>query len=131
MTIRLPSWKLGNRSAGKGSEARAHLLLRGAVDPRVGYRPLPFEQVAVLIGETLEGSALEGVGLDVLHAAFDVTLVTRRAWLGGQDHRAVVAGTPPKCQNAFSNARMNSSVLWRQTTSLYALREWLSTMRNA
>src|SRR5207244_961557 len=65
---------------------------RGAVDACVGDGAFPFRQVPVLLGETGEGVALEGVLLDVVDAALDLALVPGHVRLGRQENRAVVGG---------------------------------------
>ena len=66
------------------------LLLRRAVDPLVRHLRFPVQEKLVLLGQAREDTPLQGVPLHVLHAAFDLALVTRRVGLGGQKHRAVV-----------------------------------------
>ncbi len=71
-------------------EQLADLPLRRAMHARVGDGPFPLEQELVLLFETGEGSSLEGIGLHIADAAFDLALVPRRARLGRQEHRPVV-----------------------------------------
>ncbi len=71
-------------------EGLLHLLAGGAVDAGVGHLRLPLQQMSILLGETGEGSALQGVALNVAHVALDLALVARGPGSGRQDHRAVV-----------------------------------------
>src|SRR5512136_2026409 len=71
-------------------EEHVDLLAGRAVNPGIGEAGLPVEQMLVLLGETAEGVALQGVALDVVYPLFDLPLVPRHSGLGGQDHRAVV-----------------------------------------
>src|SRR5258708_6332047 len=71
-------------------EVGADLPAGGAVQARVGHRPLPVEQEVVLFIEAGERPAFEGVFLDVVDAAFDVALGAGRIRPGGQQGDAVV-----------------------------------------
>ena len=74
----------------------AHLLARCTVDPRVGHRRLPRDQVTVLLGQRGKPPALQGVALDVADSSLDFALVAGRVRLGRKDHRAVMLGKRPQ-----------------------------------
>ena len=59
------------------------------MDPRVRYLRLPLEQVTVLISETAEPLALQGILLNVINTPFDLALMTWRVGLRWQEYRAV------------------------------------------
>ena len=71
-------------------ERLAELLLRGPVDPRLGHRLFPFEQVPVLRLQTVERVTLQPVVLGVAHAPLDLPFVTGRVRLARQDLPAVM-----------------------------------------
>jgi len=60
------------------------------VDAGVGDCLFPLQQVPVLVRQAREGSAFQGIRLDILDAAFDLSFVARCPRLGGQDDGAVV-----------------------------------------
>lgn len=68
----------------------AHLLARGAVQPRVGHRAFPLAQVQVLFGQAAELAPRQRVVLRILHARLDLALVPGHRRARGQHHRAVV-----------------------------------------
>ena len=72
------------------AEDFSHLPARGAVNPRVGNRRFPMEQMAVLFVEAIEHTALQRVVLGVVNAFFHLPLVSGCADLRRQNDRAVV-----------------------------------------
>ena len=68
----------------------AHLLLRRAVNPRVGDACFPLGEMLVLLLQAGEGASFQAVALDILDSAFHFPLVPGHVGLGGQDHGAVV-----------------------------------------
>lgn len=76
-------------------ERSAHLLLRRAVNARVGHRGLPALQVPILRFETLERMPLQAILLHVVDASLDLPLVTRHARLRRQDRHPVMLAEGP------------------------------------
>ena len=72
------------------SEQPAHLFASGAVNTCVGYACLPVEKMLVLLLQAGERMALESVIFYVIYTAFDLSLVTWRIRLCGQNHSAVM-----------------------------------------
>ena len=71
-------------------EQLAHVLLRGAVDPRIGDRAFPLAQVIVLGGQRFEAPSAQAVALHVGHAPFHLALVSGRSRPGGQNRDVVM-----------------------------------------
>lgn len=71
-------------------EERTELPADRAVDAVIRDVALPVLQESVLVGETGEASAAQGVVLDILDASLDLALVARDAGLGRQRRRVVV-----------------------------------------
>ena len=96
--MRVASSKCGKRSCRQrlqcrpldGLEVLAHLPSRRPVDARVGDRRLPVRQELVLSGEAREHAALQRVAREVADVALGLALVTWRARLRRQHHRAGV-----------------------------------------
>ena len=60
------------------------------MDTGVGHRRFPVGQEAVLLGQTGEGAAAQGIALGIGNSAFDLALMPRGVGACGERDRAVM-----------------------------------------
>jgi len=96
-------WKRKQRRSFGVLKRLAHLSSRRAVNTRVRNGSLPSQKIFILFAQTLEGLSLQGIVLNVVNAALDFALVTRRVGLGGKNRRVVVCA---KCQHLRVDVRI-------------------------
>ena len=84
------SWQRQQRLSFDFLKLFANLLFRCPVDPRIGNVRFPFQEMIVLVNQSLEEMPLECIVLHVLDATFNLPLVLWRVRFRRNKHRPVV-----------------------------------------